>query len=234
LRRFYAFIIEEFDAPILNPAASVKGASRRGKSRRHKRDELTAEEIRALFQTCDDSPQGKRDRAILSLMSYCALRTIEVQRVNLSDLQTRNGRTILWVRGKGRVEADDFVVLPEVVLEAIRAWLRARGRKKGPLFISLSRQNHGERLTTRAIRGMVKARFGIAGVVGDKKSTHSLRHSAISAAIRGGAEPIQVQAMARHASYDTTLGYYHELSRVDNPAEDLIDYGLQENNPINS
>jgi hypothetical protein len=34
-----------------------------------------------------------------------------------------------------------------------------------------------------------------------------------------------VQAMARHQSFDTTLGYYHELSRTDHPAEDLIRYG---------
>jgi len=31
--------------------------------------------------------------------------------------------------------------------------------------------------------------------------------------------------MARHASFDTTKGYYHEVGRIENPAEDLIDYG---------
>lgn len=224
VRRFYAFLIEEFSAPILNPAGEVRGASRRGTSRRHKRDELTAEEVRSVLATCEDSPVGTRDRAILSSMAYCALRTIEVQRADLADLQTRDGRTILWVCGKGRTEADDFVVLPDPAVQAIRAWLRVRGRKKGPLFSSLSRQNEGDRLTTRAIRGMVKARFAQAGVVGEAKSTHSLRHSAISAAIRNGAEPLQVQAMARHSSFDTTLGYYHEIARTENPAEDLINY----------
>lgn len=122
------------------------------------------------------------------------------------------------------MEADDFVVLPVDAEKAMRAWLRVRGRKKGPLFTSLSRQNYGSRLTTRAIRGMVKARLERAGIMGAGKSTHSLRHSTISSAIRHGAEPLQVQAMARHRSYDTTLGYYHELSRTDTPAEDLIQY----------
>jgi site-specific recombinase XerD len=224
VRRFYAFLIEEFDAPIINPAAQVRGASRRGASRRHKRDELTPSEVRAVLDTCGQSEQGLRDKAILTLMAYCALRTSEVQSADLEDLQTRDGRTILWVRGKGRIESDDFVVLPEPALEVVRAWLKVRGRMKGPLFWSLSRQNKGERLSTRAIRGMVKQRYEEAGVVGINKSTHSLRHSAISTAIRNGAEPLQVQAMARHKSYDTTLGYYHELKRTENPAEDLITY----------
>lgn len=224
IRRFYAFLIEEYDAPILNPAANVRGASRRGTTRRHKRDELTSSEVRAVLDTCGDSEQGKRDNAIISLMAYCALRTAEVQRADLVDLQTRDGRTILWVRGKGHSEADDFVVLPKPAVKSVKAWLKERGKKKGPLFWSLSKQNRGDRLTTRAIRGMVKQRYEMAGVVGLSKSTHSLRHSAISTAIRNGAEPLQVQAMARHKSYDTTLIYYHEMSRTTNPAEDLIEY----------
>ena len=92
------------------------------------------------------------------------------------------------------------------------------------LFISLSNRSRGQRLATRSIRAMVKARFKQADVVGNRKSTHSLRHSAITNAIRRGASPMQVQAMARHASFDTTLGYYHETARVDDPAEDLIHY----------
>ena len=224
VRRFYAFLVEEYSAPVLNPAAEVRGASRRGQTRRHKRDELTASEVRAVLATCDNGDMGKRDRAILSLMAYCALRTIEAHRADLADLQTRDNRTVLWIRGKGHAEADDFVVLPTPVLKAVRAWLRFRRRRKGPLFQSLSRQNRGDRLSLRAIRGMVKGRFDEAGVVGDRKSTHSLRHSAISSAIRHGGEPLQVQAMARHRSFDTTLGYYHEIARTTDPAEDLVDY----------
>ena len=226
VRRFYAWLIEE-GAPILNPAANVRGASRRGKAGRHKRDELSASEVLAVLGTCEDTELGKRDRGILALMAYCALRTIEVQRADLSDLATRDGRSVLWVRGKGRAEADDFVVLPPAADEALRSWLIERGSEKGPLFVSLSRQNPGDRLSTRAVRGMVKDRFHLAGVVNGGKTTHSLRHSAISNAIRNGAEPLQVQAMARHQSFDTTLGYYHELSRTEKPAEDLIDYAAK-------
>lgn len=62
-------------------------------------------------------------------------------------------------------------------------------------------------------------------MVGTRKTTHSLRHGAISNAIRNSAEPLQVQAMARRRSFDTTLDYYHEIGRTSAPAENLIDYG---------
>ena len=61
-------------------------------------------------------------------------------------------------------------------------------------------------------------------MAGHRKTTHSLRHSAITNAIRHGATPMQVQAMARHTSFDTTLGYLHEESRTANPAEDSISH----------
>jgi integrase len=61
-------------------------------------------------------------------------------------------------------------------------------------------------------------------VVNNGKTTHSLRHSAITSAIRNGATPLQVQSMARHKSFDTTMNYYHEVGRTANPAEDLINY----------
>ncbi len=47
-------------------------------------------------------------------------------------------------------------------------------------------------MTTRGIRGMVKKRYMQASIVGGNKTTHSLRHSAITNAIRRGAVPLQV------------------------------------------
>jgi len=209
----------------LNPALGVKGAKRSGTTRRHLRNELTAGEVKAVLATCGDDCCGVRDRAIISLMAYTALRTVEVHRADVEDLVTRQGRLTLWVQGKGSQDKDDFVVLPTPAETALRRWLAVRpGPEKGPLFVSLSPRNYGERLSRPAIRATIKDRYKQGGVVGEGKTTHSLRHSAISQAIRGGATPTQARAMARHASLDTTLVYYHELGRLTEPAEDLISY----------
>ena len=226
VRSFFRFLVNT-DRMAINPAAEIEGA-KRSKSKRHKREELTSEEVRAVIRKCreDQTLAGKRDLAILTLMAYCALRSIEINRANLDNLRTEQERMILEVQGKGYAEADEIVIIPRDQEPVLRAWIASRKKtsKEGPLFISLSNRSKGERLSLKAIRDIVKARYGMAGVVGDKKTTHSLRHSAISNAIRNGASPLQVQAMARHASFNTTLGYIHSVNRIDSPAEDLIKY----------
>jgi len=228
VRSFYRYLLES-GAISYSPAEAVRGI--RGGKRNHKRSELSAGEVLDVLATCEsgddhDTPQGVRDRAILTLMAYCGLRTVEIQRANIDDLKV-NGRMVLWVQGKGHREADEYVVIPREQERIIRAWLAERakyGNAEPALFISLSHRNCGERLTTRAIRNLVKDHYHKAGIYDDTKTTHSLRHSAITSAIRHGATPMQVQAMARHSSFNTTLGYIHEVNRLDAPAEDLVEY----------
>jgi len=224
VRSFYRYLVEIGAIPY-SPAAEVRGA-KRSASKRHKRSELSDSEVLALLDTCDNSVTGIRDRAIITLMAYCGLRTIEIHRANLSDLKTEAGRMTLAIQGKGRTEADEVAVIPRSQEAVIRAWLAIR-KKLGndpALFTSLSKRTRGGRLSTRSIRKVVKDRLLQAGIIADDKTTHSLRHSAITSAIRHGATPMQVQAMARHSSFDTTLNYIHEVNRLDSPAEDLIAY----------
>lgn len=227
VRSFYRWCVITERLPV-SPAQSIKGV-KRSNSKQHKRDALTNGEVLGVLATCDDSVAGIRDRAIVSLMAYTALREAEIHRANIGNLKTQGDRLVLEVQGKGRREADEIVVIPTNREHTVRDWMGLRtvigDRGDGdPLFVSLSKRNRGERLSTRAIRGMVKARYRQAGVVGNRKSTHSLRHSAITNAIRHGATPMQVQAMARHSSFDTTLGYFHQEARTANPAEDAINY----------
>jgi integrase/recombinase XerC len=223
VRAFYRYLLEN-GAIGYSPANQVRGI--RGGKREHKRSDLSAGEVLDVLATCDDTPQGIRDRAIITLMAYCGLRTVEIQRANLDNLKI-NGRMVLWVQGKGHREADAFVVIPRDQEIVIRRWLAERKKlstAEPALFVSLSRNAYGGRLTTRAISSIVKSHYHAAGIYDDTKTTHSLRHSAITSAIRHGATPMQVQAMARHSSFDTTLNYIHEVNRLDSPAEDLIAY----------
>jgi integrase len=223
VRSFFAWAVES-GYILKSPASEVRGRTRKGTTTRHKRDELTAEEIKAVMSTCDDSQAGARDRAIIGLMAYTGMRAVEAHRADVADLETKQGRRILWVWGKNRDSKDDFVVIPQQAEGILQAWLAEHPRPSGALFVSLSNRSMGERLSRVAIRNIVKRHFKLAGIHDPKKTTHSLRHSAISAAIRGGALPTQVQSMARHASIDTTMIYYHEQTRLSDPAEDLISY----------
>lgn len=224
LRAFFAWAVGARRLPY-NPAEGIKGAKRTD-SRRHKREMLTSAEIRRVLAMPDDTPVGKRDRAMINLMVYTAARTIEVHRSNLEDLRTESDRLVLHVQGKGREETDEVIVVTNPDAEAaLHDWLGVRGNKPGPLFTSLSPRSRDGRLSLSAIREIVKDYYKAAGVIGAHKSTHSLRHSAINNAIQNGAPVQKVRAMARHQSIDTTMIYVHENDRVTNPAEQFIDYG---------
>lgn len=207
---------------IENPA-NVK-LPRKKRSKKTKRKVLSNNEVQAILDGCEDSQEGRRDRLVLSLLAYCALRGVEVLRANVDNIDTINGRTVLYVQGKGAEEADEYVVLPIPAEVALRSWLKVR-EDVVPLVHGLGpRRNHDRRLSPSWLRAMVKRRFAEAGVVNGGKTTHSLRHTAITNAILQGATPLQVMAMARHTSFDTTMQYFHDLSRLEHPAEDLIAY----------
>jgi integrase-like protein len=74
-------------------------------------------DVSALVAGCDRSrPAGLRDHAILLLLARLGLRSCEVARMELGDLDWRAG--LLRVRGKG------WLPLPADVGEAIAAYLR--------------------------------------------------------------------------------------------------------------
>ncbi len=210
-----------------DPTLGLRGVARRGAGRRHSRSALTDQEVLRVLALPDRAKaQGCRDYAMLCLMAYTAARQIELHRSDLADLRTASGHLVLNVQGKGREEKDEVLVLVNPAVEnALHDWLVQRGDRPGPLFTSLSHRAAGERLSLRSIRRMVKEYYRLAGVRGDDKTTHSLRHSAITSAVRHGAPVQKVRSMARHASIDTTMIYFHEVDRVENPAEAFIKYG---------
>lgn len=140
LRAFFSWAVGARRLPY-NPAEGIRGAKRTD-SRKHKRDALTSAEIRRVLAMPEDTPVGKRDRAILYLMAYTGARTIEVHRADLGDLRTEGDRLVLNVRGKGHEEADEVIVITHPQAEAaLHDWLSVRGNKPGPLFTSLSHRS---------------------------------------------------------------------------------------------
>jgi integrase/recombinase XerC/integrase/recombinase XerD len=62
------------------------------------------------------------------------------------------------------------------------------------------------------------------GLDDSRLTAHSLRHTAISLSILGGASLQQAQAMARHSDSKTTLVYFHNLERISLGAEKFIKF----------
>lgn len=223
LRSFFGWMAEQGEIPF-DPTQAIKGARRKGANKMHVRELLTDREvIRLLSQPDRATREGTRDYAILCVMVYTAARGIELHRADLEDLKTFDGALVLKVQGKGRDEKGEMLILSNEAENAVRDWLVQRGTDEGALFISYSNKSKGERLSRRAFRGIVKRYMTAAGIHGNK-TTHSLRHTAITNAIRHDVPIQKVKGMSRHASLDTLMIYYHEVDRLTDPAEKHIRY----------
>lgn len=199
-----------------NIAAHIKGAKI---SRNHKKDYLTALQVKNILAGIErDTPQGRRDYAIFTLMVTCGLRDIEIHRANIGDLSQLGYDAVLYLQGKGKEEKADYVKVPQAVEEAIRSSLADRTDTIGndPLFVSLSNNSTGKRISTRSISGTVKARMKAAGYDSDRLTAHSLRHTAVTLSLLGGNTLQEVQQFARHADISTTTIYAHNLDKAKN------------------
>lgn len=188
---------------------------------------LTREQLREAIDAIDtETLVGLRDYAIFNLMARTGLRDIEVSRALVEDIRQESGESVLYIQGKGKTAKDKYVVLMPEAEKPIRDYLMARGEvdKSEPLFCSHSDRNRGDSLTTRSISRLVKKSFRRIGLDDEKITAHSLRHTAITLSIKGGASLHQAQAMARHKSPETTMVYFHNLKRIEEAAERHINF----------
>lgn len=169
-----------------------------------------------------------RDYAIINLLLRTGLRTIEVVRADIGDITFKGERRVLKVWGKGHTEKDSFVVLTDKAYLPIREYLNTRkGAKPGdPLFTSNSRQNKGERLTTRTISGICKEGLREIGLDGKEFTAHSLRHTTAVEILKRGGEITDVQRVLRHTSPVTSQIYTESIEeelRLQKSPESLLD-----------
>lgn len=217
-----------------NISKGVRGAKR---SKGFRKDPLTIEQVKEFLRKIDRSnPLGKRDYAIVNLMIRTGLRTIEVTRADVGDIRRQSGEAVLWIQGKGRDAKDEFVLLTEITLKSIMDYLLTRGgmKDKEPLFTSLSDRNREERLTTQSIRKIVKKHLRDIGIDSKRLSAHSLRHTAITLSLLGGATIQEARALGRHSDINTTLIYAHNINRLANAPERKIDAVLSDKIEITS
>ena len=213
---------------IKNLASDLKGAKG---SRNFKKDPLTIEQTKQLLKSIDRSTEeGLRNYALTYLLVATALRTIEIERANIEDIRTLGTTNVLYVQGKGKDAKDEYVVLTSSVMSAIQDYLSRRKNTKpsDPLFISYSDRSNGQRLKTRSIRDIIKKELKGIGIISDKITTHSLRHTGITLSLLGGATLQEAQQLARHSNINTTLIYAHNIDRINNNAESKIESLLVE------
>lgn len=174
---------------------------------------LSLEEIDALIAAMEDTPTGRRNRAIVETMYGCGLRVSELCALQISHIDFRNA--VMLIRGKGSKER--LVPVNEVALTRIKNYVDT-DRNDVPIasvdadtvFLN-SRGRHLSRVMIFYILREAAARAGIRTPL----SPHTLRHSFATHLLEGGANLRSIQQMLGHESIATTQIYLHiENSRL--------------------
>ena len=156
--------------------------------------------------------KGKRLYAMYLLTVTAGLRTIEISRANIKDLEEKGGCTYLYIWGKGHTEADTKKVLAPEVAAAIKDYLKSRtDRPTGasPLFVATGNRSKGKRIAATTISTMLKGAMKEAGFNSERLTAHSLRHTAGTNAMQLTGDLYTTQQYMRHSSPATTEIYLH-------------------------
>ena len=222
IRRFYVWT----EANKIYPNIG-KGLHAPKRKQAFRKQPLTVAQVGELLHH-EQGTQSARDYAIINLMVRTGLRCVEVVRANVGDVTYKGGQRVLLVQGKGRDEKDNFVILTDDCYNPIREYLNTRSvlDDNAPLFASVSRNNVGGRLTTRAVSGIAKQGLKSVGLDNKVFTAHSLRHTTAVNILRAGGSLEMAQYTLRHTNPATTQIYtatLKEEQRLNNGGETLLD-----------
>ena len=196
-------------------------------SKDFRKDALTVDQVKkVLSQFKRDTPKSKRDFAIISILVIGGLRTIELERALIGDLDQE--KKILYVLGKGRDEKNEYIKIPSYVLEAINDYLKTRpdgADKSAPLFISESNftaNKEVKALPKESISRIVKTAFRNVNLDSSRLTAHSLRHTTATLNLKNGGTLEETRELLRHSSINTTMIYAHIIDREKNQSEQRI------------
>ena len=183
--------------------------------------EAKAQEKMALQATYEEDTQGRIQRskeqgkrlyAMYLLAVNAGLRTVEISRANIKDLECVKGQAYLYVWGKGHTEADQKKPIAKEVYQAIQDYLASRTDKptpNSPLFVGTGNKAFGRRLEAGAISRLLKKAMVEAGFNSERLTAHSLRHTAGTVVQEITGDLYTTQKYMRHTDPKTTEIYLH-------------------------
>lgn len=172
------------------------------------KEPLTLEELKAILKPLNESPRDQRNRLLIKIIYSLGLRSIEASRLNVGDLIGLPDRPALLIQGKGEVIKKPIAITLQLANE-IQAFVKRpyQTEKNDPMFVSLHYSRQYKRMTPKEIGRQITQRMEAAGINRDKKSTHSLRHTAARDVLEATQDIYRTQLFMRHRNPQTTKIY---------------------------
>lgn len=170
-------------------------------------DPLKVEEVKIFFS----SLKKYRDIAIVYLMLYCGLRSIEIINLKTSDISYRYES--LLVRGKGQKQRK--VVLPKIAYEALQKYEnfeRPKFSVTDHVFTVLKGKKRGSSMTRAGLRRLFRYRREKTKV--HRANPHRFRHTFATNMARSGMSMPALKELLGHDDLNQVATYIR-LSLVD-------------------
>lgn len=184
--------LKRISTQSLREIASIRVVLPRSLTSTYHKESLTEPQRKRLLKLA----KNPRDKAILSLMAWNGLRTIEVLRLTVADVKISQGKISIWSKGKSE-KSKDTVKLSGTAKKEVDTYLKREKLKKGKLFASLSRLELDQLINSYFKKLRVKGKF----------SPHSLRHTAGQLMYERNISLELIQKTLRHADMRTTMIY---------------------------
>ncbi len=163
---------------------------------------LPAGHVQRLLDSCDrGDPVQARDYAILILVARLGLRSIEVARLELGDIDWRSGRIIL----RGKASREDGMPLPADVGQSLADYLAdvRPATSLRSVFISCKAPRRGIR--PDLVSDVTRRACDRAGL--RRVGAHRLRHTLATEMLRHGVKLVDIGQVLRHRDLATTAPY---------------------------
>lgn len=163
---------------------------------------LTGSQVAAMLASCDQGTAvGRRDLAVLTVLSRLGLRAGEVASLLLDDIDWRRGE--ITVTGKGNRQ--ERLPLPADVGNVIVAYLRDGRPVTGHREVFLCARAPHRGMSRGAVTNVAARAARRAGL--GRVHAHRLRHSAATAMLEAGGSLSEIGQVLRHRHALTTAIY---------------------------
>jgi len=168
---------------------------------------LSKVEIEKLYDSCDDSLLGMRDRAMLAVFYGCGVRRNEGMSIEISDILP--DRNLLYIR-KGKGYKERYVpMIGQVRNDIINYLITSRpmmmNREVHEIyFVSI----HGKPLGAQSLYDRIKKLVKRSGIE-KKVGLHTLRHSIATHLLINGMKLSDIAKFLGHSSLESTQIYTH-------------------------
>jgi site-specific recombinase XerD len=193
------------ETPVVNVKLSIE------KELKTERTILTKVEVNQLYESCENTIFGMRDKVVLAIYYGCGLRSREGRNLELGDIDFSDG--LLHVR-KGKNYKERYVPMSNGVSKELQNWI-ANGHPIFSAETNLLIPNTRGKITDGSSLNKRLKLLCITAEIDKHITLHCLRHSIATHLLQSGMELENISRFLGHQGMEATKIYTRIVNDLD-------------------